>query len=189
MPVRDQTFKVLGIDVGRNYIAWAVLRGSVNSGFSLYRHGLLTTQDLGETEVFGTSLGHWHHFFEWFVLKDIRPTAWAVERFTYRPGSQGSSSEDINLQIPAMTGPGAFLVRNTEWKTYFHSNVLSKEEGGTHRFFGTPTSHEADACGIALYLGAVLLPRCVEVRLKTQHVLQASQRGMPQGSLFQPNVL
>lgn len=187
MPVRDRTFKVLGIDVGCNYVAWAVLRGSVNSGFSLYRHGLLTTPDLGETEVFGTSLGHWHHFFEWFVLKDVRPTAWAVERFTYRPGSQGSSSEDINIQIPAMTGPGAFLVRNTEWKTYFHNNVLSKENGGTQGFFHTPTPHEADACGIALYLGSVLLPRCVEVRSKEQQVRSYTSRERQQnmqGSLF-----
>ncbi len=151
--------KILGVDPGRNYVAWAVLRGSVDSGFSLYRHGLLLLPDLGPIGEFGRSLSFWRSFFEWFVLKDLRPTAWAIERFNYRPGSQGQGSEDINLHIPAMLGPGVFLVRNTEWKMWFHNNVRSKETGGSHSFFRTPTPHEADAAGIALYLGSVLLPR------------------------------
>ena len=186
MPAKGRTFKIAGFDMGRNYVAWAVLRGSYDCGFSLYRHGIATTPDLGETEVFGTSLVHWQFFFEWFVLKDLRPTAWAIERFTYRPGSQGSSSEDINLQIPAMNGPGAFLVRNTEWKNWFHSTVKEKEDGGTHSFFHTPTPHEADAAGIALYLGSVLLPRVQRFRADSVPRKPTFLR-TSQGPLFGPS--
>jgi hypothetical protein len=186
MTDRSRTYKVAGVDPGGNYVAWAVLRGSLDRGFLLYRHGLLMTPNLGDNSIFGTSLGFWASFFEWFVLKDLRPTAWAVERFTYRPGSQGGAAEDVNLQIPGMNGPGAFLVRNTDWKTWFHNNVRSKEAGGTQSFFHTPTQHEADACGIALYLGSVLLPRVQRFRSETMVPMPTFLR-TSQGSLFGPD--
>lgn len=175
-------FKVAGIDPGRNYVAWAVLRGSTDVGFMLHRHGTLMLPDIGDTASFGRSLKFWEMFFEWFLLKDLRPTAWAVERFTYRPGSQGQGAEDINLRLPGMSGPGVFLVRNTDWKSWFHRTV--KEEG-TQSFFRTPTPHEADAAGIALYLGSVLLPRTQ--RFQSEAVLpKPTSLRTSQGPLFGP---
>jgi hypothetical protein len=185
MTVRRRMFKVAAFDPGRNYVAWAVLRGSPEDGFVLHRHGLLFPPDLGETSIYGTSLLLWAFFFEWFVLNDIRPTAWAVERFTYRPGSEGASSEDINIRLPGMTGPGAFLVRNTDWKSWFHDNVKAKEDGGTHSFFHTPTPHEADAAGMALYLGSVLLPRVERFRADSV-VRKSTFLRTSQGPLFGP---
>jgi len=156
--------KVVGFDMGRKYIAWAVLRGSVERGFLLHRHGLLYPPDLGSTKLFGASLRMWESFFWTFVYRDLKPTAMAAERFTYRPGGQGASAEDINLRLPAMAGPNTFYFRNTEWKNWLHRNVCPKDQGGALSFFGTPTPHEADAAGIALYLGSVVLPELFSVK-------------------------
>lgn len=155
--------KVAGFDMGRKYIAWAVVRGTYTTGFTLYRHGLLYPPDIGDTSTFGTSLPFWTGFFWTFVSRDLKPVAFGVERFVYRPGGQGSGSEDINLRIPGMVGPNAHLIRNTEWKSWFKRNV---DADGSAHFFGTPTDHEADAAGIALYTASVLLPRGKRFRVK-----------------------
>lgn len=142
--------------MGRNYVAWAVLRGNDDSGYCLHRHGTIRMPDVGDTLHFAQSVRWWAHFIEWFIMRDVQPIAWAVERFTYRPGSQGQASEEINLHIAGlMPGAGAFAVRNTDWKRWFFANVAES----TQAFFRTPTEHEADAAGIAMYLGCVLLPR------------------------------
>ena len=109
--------KLAAFDMGRNYVAWAVVRGDFDRGFYLYRHGLLYPPDLGPTKTFGQSLRLWEWFFWMFVEHDLMPSALAAERFTYRPGGQGGGAEDINLRLPAMAGPSTFLVRNTDWKS------------------------------------------------------------------------
>lgn len=144
--------------MGRNYVAWAVLRGTREDGFSLHRHGVLYPPDLGSTFQFGHSLRYWEWLFDVFVTYDLNPSACAAERFTYRPGGQGGASEDVNLRLPGMYAPLMHMVRNTDWKTWFHRYVCAD---GTLSFFGTPTQHEADAAGIAMYLGGVILPRAM----------------------------
>jgi hypothetical protein len=96
-------------------------------------------------------------FVTYFLKTDVRTNAVGIERFEYRPGS-GRHSEGVNLHVSALRSgwPTAFLVRPRDWKTWFHNHVHS---AGTQAFFGTPTAHEADAGGIALYLGCILLPR------------------------------
>ena len=147
---------IAGFDLGRKYQAWAVVRGSDKRGFSLFRHGLLYPPDLGNTSPFGSSLPSWSTFFQTFINHDLKPHAMGVERFVYRPGGQGAGAEDINLRIPAMVGPSTFLIRNVEWKSYFKRHVWAD---GPEAYFGTPTPHEADAAGIALYTASVLFPR------------------------------
>lgn len=158
--------KLAGFDMGRKYVAWAIVRGSFDDGFSLYRHGLLYPPNLGDTKTFGSSLRLWEWFFWMFVERDLKPHAMAAERFTYRSTGGGQGSEDVNLRLPAMAGPSTFLVRNTEWKGWFHGNVHAKADGGAHSFFGLPTPHESDAAGIAFYLGSVLLPRVISGKSK-----------------------
>jgi hypothetical protein len=160
--------KLAGFDMGRNYVAWAVVRGSFDHGFSLYRHGLLYPPALGSTKAFGQSLKMWEWFFWMFIEKDLMPLATATERFTYRRGGGGQGAEDINLRLPAMTGPSSFLVRNVEWKSWFHKQVHAKKDGGARAYFGTPTDHEADAAGIALYLGTVILPGMISAKSRVQ---------------------
>jgi len=150
--------KLAGFDMGRNYVAWAVVRGSLDQGFQLHRHGLLYPPDLGSTKNFGHTLTYWSHFFWMFLTLDLKPHGYGVERFVYRPGGQGAGAEDINLRLAGMMSPAGFLVRNTDWKTWFKRNVDS--EGSLH-YFRTPTEHEADAAGIALYTASVLWGRRV----------------------------
>ena len=142
-----------GFDMGRNYIAWAVVRGTFDTGFELHRHGLLYPPDLGSTKHFGVSLGYWSSFFRMFVTEDLQTSVYGVERFVYRPGSQGAAAEDINLRITGMTGVGCSLIRNVEWKSWFKRHVDAE---GSQHYFRLPTGHEADAAGIALYTASVL---------------------------------
>jgi hypothetical protein len=148
--------KLAGFDMGRDYIAWSLLDGTKDDGFSLARHGIIYPPDHGDTQTFGSSLRFWEAFFEVFVRFDLEANACAAERFTYRPGGAGAAAEDINLRLPGMASTFTHLVRNTDWKSWFNRHVCAD---GTHAFFNTPTEHEADASGIALYLGCVILPR------------------------------
>lgn len=150
----NKIIKIAGFDPGRSYTAWAVLRGTARDGFELYRHGLLFPPDIGATKTFGRSLPYWGSFFQVFIEFDLKPHIIGIERFVYRPGGQGQGAEDINLRIPAMIDPRTYLVRNTDWKRYFTKYVCSE---GTLPYFGTPTPHEADAAGIAMYLAGMLI--------------------------------
>ena len=156
--------KLAGFDMGRNYVAWAVVRGSFTAGFSLYRHGLIYDQPIGDTLNFGGSLNAWRGFLDVFKALDLKPTACAAERFVYRPGSQGQSAEEINLRLSAMKDENTFLVRNTDWKSWFKRSV---NKNGSLAHFRTPTEHEADAAGIALYLGSVVLPKAGRISTPT----------------------
>jgi hypothetical protein len=149
--------------MGRNYVAWATVRGTAQHGFRLHRHGMLYGPELGDTATFGRSLTFWPSFFQHFVYNELGVKAYAAERFTYRPGGAGGASEEINIQIAGMGGPGGHLVRNTDWKSWFKKHVHAD---GAPGFFHTPTTHEADAAGIALYLACVLLPRAQRIRLR-----------------------
>lgn len=153
---RSRQLKLAGFDPGRSYIAWAVVRGTVEDGFKLYRHGFIYPPDIGATGNFGSSLLLWDGFFDQFLRGDLKVDAFAVERFVKMMGSAGSSSEDVNLRVARMVRPNGFLVRNVDWKSWM------KRYGhpdGAPALFKTPTPHEADAAGIAMYLGSVLLPR------------------------------
>lgn len=145
-----------GFDPGRNYVSWAVIRGNVHKGFRLKRHGFIYPPDIGSTANFGSSLRLWASFFEVFLRKDLKPDAFAVERFIKMQGSAGSAAEDVNLRVAHMVAPDGYLVRNVDWKSWMKRHI---HPDGAPAVFKTPTPHEADAAGIALYLGAVLLPR------------------------------
>ena len=151
-------FCVAGFDMGSKYVAWSVLRYSAEFGWEPDRHGIIYPPSIGDTFDFGNNLGLWNTFFCHFVKEDLNVDAYGVERFTYRPGSQGQSSEAINLQLPGMRGLNSFLIRNTEWKSWFKRTV-SKD--GAEAFYGMSTPHECDASGIALYTGSVLLPKAI----------------------------
>jgi hypothetical protein len=153
--------KLAGFDPGRNYIAWAVIRGNTKLGFRLYRHGFIYPPDLGSTAAFGSSLLFWDGFFETFLRGDLRPDAFAVERFIKMQGSAGSAAEDVNLRVARMVRPDGFLVRNVDWKSWMKKKIHPE---GAPAVFKTPTPHEADAAGIALYLGSVILPRLAAQR-------------------------
>ena len=157
LPPRAKPIKVVGLDPGRNYVAWAVVRGTYDDGFSLYRHGMIELGDIGTTATFGSSLGLWGWFFELFVRRDLRPCAVGIERFTYRPGSTGQISEEVSLHIGRILGPGVYAVRNTDWKGWAKRNLGVTEL--LSEYFHTPSEHEADAAGIALYTASVVLPR------------------------------
>jgi hypothetical protein len=158
--IDGKVLKLAGFDMGRNYVAWATVRGTFNSGFHLHRHGFLFPPELGSTYEFGSTLNKWSNIFSWFVVKDLNADAWAAERFVYRPGGQGSGAEDICLRLGAMGVPSdGHMVRNTDWKSWFKRSV---SPNGTQAFFCTPTEHEADAAGIALYLGSIILPRMTD---------------------------
>ena len=66
-------------------------------------------------------------------------------------------------------GPSSFLVRNTEWKSWFQKYVHSKQDGGAHGYFNLSTPHESDAAGIALYLGSVILPEMISDRINSSN--------------------
>lgn len=158
---KQRKWKLAGFDPGRKYVAWAVVVGLPSTGFRLYRHGLIYAPEMGDTWSFGRSLRFWESFFHMFMTRDLRVDAWVVERFKNQAGRAGlgAASEEINLQIPAMSGPAARLVRNTDWKAWFKRYVHPE---GAPAYFATPTPHEADAAGLALYLGSVLLPRALQ---------------------------
>jgi hypothetical protein len=158
LAVQGQQRKMMlaGFDPGRSYTAFAVIRGNVSQGFKLYRHGFIYPPDLGSTANFGSSLLLWDAFFENFLRNDLKVDAFAVERFIKMQGSAGSAAEDVNLRVGRMVRPGGFLVRNVDWKSWMKRHI---HEDGAPAVFRTPTPHEADAAGIALYLGSVLLPR------------------------------
>lgn len=134
--------------MGRKYVAYAVLEYSDDVGYEVVRHGLMFPPDIGGTADFGRSLKQWENEFQMFVRHDLEVSLYGVERFTYRPGSQGQSSEEINLRIVGMQGPGSSNIRNTDWKSWFKREVHS---GGAEEFFSFPTPHECDAAGIGLY--------------------------------------
>lgn len=152
----NKVIKLAGFDPGRNYVAFAVIEGNAIEGFELYRHGFIYPPDLGATADFGSSLQFWDGFFNVFLRNDLEVKAFAVERFIKMMGSAGSAAEDVNLRVSRMVGPDGFLVRNVDWKSWMKRNV---HPDGAEAVFKTPTPHEADAAGIALYLGSVLLPR------------------------------
>lgn len=154
--IENKVMTLAGFDPGRNYISWAVIKGTIGSGFKLKRHGFMYPPGLGGTTSFGSSLRLWGGFFEHFLRKDLKVDAYAVERFIKMQGSAGSAAEDVNLRVAHMTGPDGFLVRNVDWKSWMKRHI---HPDGAPAVFKTPTPHEADAAGIALYLGAVLLPR------------------------------
>lgn len=150
------TQRIAGFDPGRAYIAWAVLEGSTSEGWTLARHGFIYPPDLGSTSNFGSSLMLWDGFFDIFVREDLQASYFAVERFIKMQGSAGSAAEDVNLRVARMVRPNGFLVRNVDWKSWMKRMVHPE---GAPAVFKTPTPHEADAAGIAFYLGSVLLPR------------------------------
>lgn len=160
-PTDKKMLKLAGFDPGRSYIAWAVIQGNLESGFSLYRHGFIYPPDLGSTAHFGSSLLLWDGFFENFLVNDLQPDAFAVERFIKMQGSAGSAAEDVNLRVARMVRPNGFLVRNVDWKSWMKKKI---HPDGAPGVFRTPTPHEADAAGIALYLGSVILPRLAAQR-------------------------
>ena len=162
-PFDKGTLRIAGFDPGRKYIAWALICGNADTGFELERHGLLYPPDLGDTKSFGMSLRLWDSFFWAFVRGDLQPMAMGIERFTYRPGGTGGGSEDINLRLPAMMGHSSYLIRNTEWKSWFKRNVHKE---GSEEYFGLPTPHEADAAGIALYTASVLFRPRRDIKTK-----------------------
>ena len=126
-------------------------------GFKLHRHGIIYPPETHDTVNFGRHMHFYSAFVTWFLKTDIRASAVGIERFEYRPGA-GKYSEGVNLHVSALRAgwPTAYLVRPREWKTWFQRYVHKE---GAQAFFGTPTPHEADAGGIALYLGCILLPR------------------------------
>lgn len=160
--------RIAGFDMGRNYVAWARAVQNERGNFVIDRHGLLYPPDLGDTDHFGLSLPFWGFFFDHFVRQEICARSYGVERFTYAPGSKGSAAEDINLRVAQMTGPGCILVRNTDWKSWFHKNIHEK---GTLDYFGFPTPHECDAAGIALYTASRHLGQ-IAARPKTDESTQ-----------------
>lgn len=153
---KRKNIKLAGFDPGRQYIAWAVIRGTPESGWKLYRHGFIYPPELGNTASFGSGLLLWGGFFDHFVKKDLCANYCATERFIKMQGAAGSGAEDINLRVSQMARPGMSFVRNVDWKSWFKRTI---HKDGAPAVFKTPTEHEADAAGIALYLGSVLLPR------------------------------
>jgi hypothetical protein len=162
-PVHE-VHRIAGFDMGRQYIAWSTLVPTNSGGWEVERHGILYPPLMGNTEYFGSSLDLFRSFFQHFLTHDLDVAAYASERFIKMMGSAGSAAEDVNLLLGQMTGPNQHMVRNVDWKRWFKAKV---HPDGAPAFFATPTEHEADASGIGLYLGAVLLPR----RKKT-HALQ-----------------
>lgn len=142
--------------MGRNYVAWATVEGDPTNGYMVDRHGIIYPPDLGDTSSFGRSLSLWAGFFQIFLQQDLKPSAWAIERFVKMKGGAGAAAEDINLRIPGMTGPNGYLVRNVDWKVWFKKHVHPE---GAPAYFRMPTEHEADAAGLAYYLASVILPR------------------------------
>lgn len=143
---------VAGFDPGRKYIAWAVVTEYNQGEWSLSRHGLIYPPPLGNTKSFGHTTRMWSYMFDVFMEYDLDVSAFGIERFVYTPGGRGSGSEDINLRLPGMSRVGSHLIRNVDWKVWFKKNVNSE---GAYEHFGTPTPHEADAAGIALYTACV----------------------------------
>lgn len=145
--------------MGRNYIAWAVVEGNEVDGWSLVRHGTLYPPDLGDTANYGQCLRFFSWFFEWFVINDMDVDYYGAERFIKMKGGAGTASEDINMYLGQMVLPHSRNVRNTDWKSWFKRHV---HPDGAPAFFSTPTSHEADASGIALYTAQVLVGRLLK---------------------------
>ncbi len=140
--------RVAGFDMGRKYVAFSVLEYTEELGYTPVRHGLIFPPDIGDTDNFGYSLKQWEYEFQNFVENDLEVSLYGIERFTYRPGSQGQSAEEINLRIVGMQGTGSVNIRNTEWKSWFKRNVCAD---GAEAFYGFSTPHECDAAGIGLY--------------------------------------
>jgi hypothetical protein len=148
-------YKIAGFDMGRQYLAWAVVRGNQTDGFQLYRHGFLFPPT--DVKPFGSYLPLYSWFSQAFIQKDLMVSMIVAERFTYRPGSTGQGAEDINLLLGGLllADVRVNLVRNTDWKSWFKRS-FSKE---SQEYFQTPTPHEGDAAGLALYGASVLWSR------------------------------
>lgn len=170
---------VLGFDVGERYLAWSEvgvyiprrLRREVVDYLEviddwrlwrLRRCGFVRLPTKPSNFCYGLDLQPISQTLDVLVNFEIRATFTAAERYTHRPGAGGAKAELINLRLGSVTrDSGGFLVRNTDWKNW----LKSTEEDGKGKDateiarsrFLTSSPHEADATGIALYTGCVLL--------------------------------
>jgi hypothetical protein len=139
--------------MGAKYVAWSVVERTTETELQLIASGMLWAPDIGDTQHYG-QLFLFRCLFEQLVEhteKEHSAVHWIGERFVHQGSiGHGQSSEEINLRLATMKSvmPYMYMVRNTDWKTWFKRNSGDRT---TDRVFVVPTPHQADAAGIACY--------------------------------------
>ena len=175
--------RVLGFDVGREYLAWGLLvtahrspswPGDVGSWVPA-RCGFVRIPANPKESSFeyGRHLKRVRDLVDVLINYDLKPDIIGIERFTYRPGSAGGGSEDVNRIVACVEsagGPKVWSLRNTDWKSWLSRHVARQgfknvfadkhEKQGAkvtaQDVFMTSTPHEADGFGIGLFTACAL---------------------------------